>query len=161
MAAEASIAMRPIAAADRDRLREIFREAVRISGPQHYSAERVASWMLSADDLDAWNLWMSDGSGWVATDAHDRAIGVAMLRPSDYVHLLYVDPDFHRRGIASALLAAVERSARAAGSAELTADASLISHPVFLRAGYEVVRWEEVERRGQLFRRARMAKSLR
>ncbi len=153
--------MRRMIATDRDRLRTIFRDAVRVTGPAAYSPARIASWMKSADDVEAWDLWMREGAGWVALDVDGRVIGVALMRPADYVHLLYVDPDFHRRGIASALLVAVERDAIDDGQAALTTDASLISHPVFAKAGYDVVLWEDVERRGQIFRRARMRKVLR
>ena len=158
-----SFAIRKAAAAERDRLRDIYRDAVRVAGPQRYTASRVAGWMTSADDVDAWDQWLREGSTWVAVETRDPqcAIGVALMWPADQVHLLYVDPAFHRRGIASALLAAVEPEARDRGITSLTTDASLISHPVFVGQGYQVVEWEEVERRGEVFRRARMRKDLR
>ncbi len=149
--------------AERDRLRDLYRDAVLAAGPQLYTPEQVAAWASSADDIERWNTWMRDGSTWVAVDPHDlaRAIGVASLYPQDHVHLLYVDPALHRRGIARALLARVEGEAREARIPELTTDASLISHPVFLDSGYEVIAWEEYAHRGQVFRRARMGKVLR
>jgi putative acetyltransferase len=151
------------AVAHGERLRTIFRDAVLETAPRHYAPEQVATWAASADQHDRWVPWLRDGSTWVAApvEAPDHVIGVAMVHPAGYVHLLYVDPAFHRRGVASALLAALEPSAIAAGVDALTADASLISHPVFERSGYAVVAWEEVEVRGHVFRRAKMRKALR
>lgn len=158
-----SFSIRKGAVEERDRLRDIFRDAVRVAGPQHYTAAQVAAWMTAADDPEFMDKRVCEGSTWVAVQTRDpeRAIGVAMLCPADHVDLLYVDPAFHRRGIASALLLAVEPEARDRGIASLTTDASLIAHPVFAACGYHVVEWEEVERRGEFFRRARMRKELR
>ena len=151
------------ALAERDRLRELYRDAVLAAGPWSYTAEQVAMWAKTADDVDRWETWMREGSTWVAVEPREpvRAIGVASLYPQDHVHLLYVDPAFHRRGIARGLLARVEAEAREAHVSALTADASLISHPVFLDSGFEVVAWEAHAHRGQVFRRARMRKALR
>ncbi len=156
-------AIRKAAPAERDRLREIFRDAVLAAGPRSYTDQHVATWAATADDVDRWDTRMREGSIWVAVAPHDamRAIGVASLSPQDHVDLLYVDPAFHRRGIARALLARLEVQAHSARVSELTTDASLIAHPVFLDAGFEVVAWEEYENRGQIFRRARMRKVLR
>ena len=155
--------IRKAAPAERDRLREIFRAAVLAAGPRSYTYEQVATWAATADDGDRWDTRMREGSTWVAAESCDamRAIGVASLYPRDHVDLLYVDPVFHRRGTARALLARLEAEARAAKLSELTTDASLIAHPVFLDAGFEVVAWEEYGKRGQIFRRARMRKALR
>lgn len=155
--------IRKAAPAERDRLRELFRDAVCASGPSRYSPAQVAVWAASADDVDRWDTWMRDGSTWVAVASNDpaRAIGVASLYPHDHVHLLYVDPSLHRRGLARMLLARLEAEAREANVPALTTDASLISHPVFLAAGFEVVAWEAHEHGGEVFRRARMRKPLR
>lgn len=90
--------------AERDRLREFYRDAVLVAGPRSYTREQVAIWAATADDVDRWDTWMREGSAWVAVEPRDpaRAIGVASPYPQDHVHLLYVDPAFHRRGIARA-----------------------------------------------------------
>ncbi len=149
--------------ADRDRLREIFRDAVLAAGPRAYTADQVAVWAATSEEVDRWDTWMREGSTWVAAEPCEpaRAIGVASLWPQDHVHLLYIDPAFHRRGIARALLSRIEAEARQANVYGLTTDASLIAHPVFLNAGFAVVAWDEYAHRGVVFRRARMRKKLR
>jgi len=149
------------AVAHGDRLRAIFRDAVNAAGPAHYTPQQVAVWASTADERDRWLPWLAEGATWIAEAPAAGAVGVVLVHPEDYVHLLYVDPAFHRRGIARALLAAVEPASRAAGVEALAADASLLAHPVFLAQGYAVVAWEEVMRKDVVFVRARMRKSLR
>ena len=145
------------------RLRAVFRDAVLAAAPSLYSPEQVVAWAQGADQADRWAPWLVDGATWVAVqeDARDVPIAFALRYPADHLHLLFVDPAFHRRGLGSALLEAAANEARDEGLAVLEAEASLISHPLFLRAGYDVVAWEEVEARGQRFRRVRMRKVLR
>ena len=144
---------------DADRLRAIFGDAVRAVGPQHYRPEQVAMWASFSDDESAWTaLWPSTAM-WVAEDA-TKVVGFVCLAPAQHVHLLYVDPCAHRQGVAMALLTHAESWARENNITMLTTNASLISHPLFLEAGYRVDAWEESERNGVCFRRARMSKAL-
>lgn len=84
--------------------------------------------------------------------AGDRAIGLveAALRvdyvngtetsPVAFVEGLYVDPAFRRRGVARALVAEVERWARAAGCRELASDSlidNVAAHSVHRELGFE------------------------
>jgi putative acetyltransferase len=154
------ILTRDEAIAHADRLRAIFRDAVKVAGPAHYTPDQVTVWASTADEPDRWAPWLAEGATWIAESPAAGPVGFVMVHPEDYVHLLYIDPAFHRRGVGRALLAAVEPASRAAGVEVLTADASLIAHPVFLAQGYEVVAWEEVVRKDVMFARARMRKSL-
>jgi putative acetyltransferase len=52
--------------------------------------------------------------------------------------MLFVDPDFGRHGVASALLASVVALARQRGLPALTTFASLTSWPVFERHGFVI-----------------------
>lgn len=145
-----------------DRLRAIFRDAVLVAAPGLYSPEQVVAWAASADNLERWTPRFTDGITWIAAtrDAPDHPVGFAMRLPADCLDLLFVDPAFHRRGLGGALLAAAADEARDEGVASLAADASLISYPLFVAAGYDLIEWEEVEHRSLIFRRARMRKAL-
>lgn len=146
-----------------ERLRAIFRDAVLAAAPALYTPGQVVAWAQGADHAERWSPWLVDGATWIAarTDTPDRPVAFALRYPADHLYLLFVDPAFHRHGLGGALLEAAANEARDEGLASLEAEASLISHPPFLRAGYDVVGWEEVEARGQMFRRACMRKALR
>lgn len=53
--------------------------------------------------------------------------------------MLYVHPDFARRGAASTLLRQVVQAARAAGIRRLYTEASITARAVFEEAGFRVI----------------------
>jgi putative acetyltransferase len=64
-------------------------------------------------------------------------------------------------GVASALLGAVEASARAQGLPEIFTEASLTARPFFEQRGFSVLAAQLVEKRGQILKNFRMKKILR
>ena len=74
--------------------------------------------------------------------------------------MLYVHPDFKRRGAATALMQAAEKEARRLGVKQMSTEASLTAHPFFEAAGFSVVRRQTVEFNGQKFDNFYMRKAL-
>ena len=73
----------------------------------------------------------------VATAERDGALaGVALVTRKGRIALLHVAPDRLRRGVGSALLAALERQGRAWGLAELRVDGTRSARDFFARHGY-------------------------
>jgi putative acetyltransferase len=64
--------------------------------------------------------------------------GFTDLDDHGYIDMLFVDPDFGRHGVASALLASVVALARQRGTVALTTYASLTAKPLFERHGFVV-----------------------
>lgn len=61
-----------------------------------------------------------------------------------YIDLLFVDPKYTRRGVASALLKPSIKS-----ESELTVNASITAKTFFERYGFQVVKQQNVECRGE------------
>ena len=59
--------------------------------------------------------------------------GFASLKGADLVEMIYVDPEYAREGVGTALLDALEKIARARGASKLTADVSDTAKPLFDR----------------------------
>lgn len=138
--------LRPYRAGDGPRLEEIFRAAVSVIGADFYSAEQVAAWggpRVTAERLGA--MYTDGRSTFIAVDEDDRAVAFSDLEADGHVDMLYCDPAFARRGIASALLAAVEAAAHAKGLARLYTEASEAAKPVFAKAGFAVLHRRELE----------------
>jgi putative acetyltransferase len=76
------------------------------------------------------------------------------------VDQLFVDPASGGRGVARALLSAVESTARSSGLASLVTHASWRAVPVFERAGFRQVEVESVTLDGEVLTRALMRQSL-
>ncbi|ENA2950879.1 GNAT family N-acetyltransferase, partial [Paraburkholderia ginsengiterrae] len=63
-----------------------------------------------------------------------------------HIDMLFVDPEYTRRGVASALLKPLIKS-----ESELTVDASITAKPFFERYGFQIVKQQHVECRGAWF----------
>ena len=138
-------------------LAHIFTRAVHESACSHYTPDQLHAWAPG------------DVAGFVSRHrAYDAIIaeidgeiaGFSDCRADGYIDMLYVNPDFGRRGVASALLAHIEALARPKGIDRLHVRASLTARPVFERAGFCVVEPLIVELAGQRFQTFIMAKEV-
>jgi putative acetyltransferase len=74
--------------------------------------------------------------------------------------MLYVHPDFQRRGVARALLTRIEQLARIQGADRLYTEASITARPVFESVGFHVLAAQTVSVRGESMTNYRMEKEL-
>ncbi|CAG1007684.1 phosphinothricin acetyltransferase [Burkholderiales bacterium] len=119
----------------------IHTRAIRETASSHYAPEAVAAWSgrmtpaSYAEPIDTQVVL-------VAENDDGRLGGFAQLKPREgIVQACYVDPDFNRRGVGRALMAALEDEARAAGRTALLLDAS-----VNAIAFYESLGWRQETR---------------
>ena len=128
---------RAYAAGDAEATLAIFLRAVRETARAHYSAEQVAAWAADAGDLDSWAAARAAAHTQLAI-IDGRVAGFTDLDEHGYIDMLFVDPDFGRQGIASALLSSMVALARQRGLPAVTTFASLTSRPVFERHGFVI-----------------------
>jgi putative acetyltransferase len=88
--------------------------------------------------LDSWDVARTPAHTELAIiDGH--VAGFTDLDDHGYIHTLFVDPDFGRHGVASALLTSMVALARQRGLPAVTTFASLTSRPVFERHGFVIM----------------------
>jgi putative acetyltransferase len=125
--------MRVRAARDGDLpgLIDLYRATVHAIGAGHYTPQELTAW--ASDDLrpEDWAPRLARNTALVAED-DGTLLGFAELSPEGAVDMLYVHKDHQGRGVATALLAALEARARDRGLARLTTNASRIARPFFL-----------------------------
>lgn len=116
-----------------------FRSAILVSAATVYTPAQIAAWLGPDDvDLDAWDARRR--AAWtVVAEVEGVVVGFSDLLPDGLVDMLFVHPDAGRRGIARALLTAVEADARGRGITELRTFASRRARPVSERLGFVVV----------------------
>ena len=99
-----------------------------------YSKEGVASFysfldsvpeQFSAGALAIWAAWKEN-----------RLIGTLAMRDGCHICLLFVHPDYHRQGIARALVQTAEKFARENGQEQLTVNSSPYAVSVYHRLGF-------------------------
>ena len=66
-----------------------------------------------------------------------RIAGFSDLEPDGHIDMLYVHPDFQRRGVARALLKHVEEAAQTSGLRRLYTEASITARPIFETTGFD------------------------
>ena len=144
---------------DLPQLARLFRETVHLIGAGHYTPEELAAWAPADLDLGRWEARLARNRAFIAEE-DGEVLGFAELSPEGVVDMLFVHKDHQGRGIASALLAALEAEAREAGFDLLTTQASRVAKPFFLGRGFTLLAAQKVERGGLRIENFRMEKRL-
>ena len=133
-----AVSLRPYLPADAERCAAIFRASVEELAIEDYSAEQCAAWAARADDPD-FPKRLAGALTLVALVDGEPA-GFASLKGAETIDMLYVDPEFARRGVATGLLDALARLALARGAKTLAGDVSDTARPLFDRRGFQAQR---------------------
>ena len=152
-------AIRPWREADTGELAEVFRRSVREVASRDYRPLQIEAWAAAPGGATAWDERMKARVVFVAEEA-GRLIGFIQYESPDHIDMIYVHPERQRRGVASALLAALEAEARRRGVTVLNVEASIGSRPFFAARGFETILPQIVTAHGQDFLNYRMSKRL-
>ncbi|MEM1269331.1 MAG: GNAT family N-acetyltransferase [Bacteroidota bacterium] len=139
----ADVTIRPASEADVPAMRAIYRRAVKQLGPVAYTPEQVETWASFADS-PVFTRRLAPLATTLVAEKAGRVAGYASVR-DNRVSALYVDPDFSRQGLATALL---ERLLATFPQRPLQTEASHFSRSVFERQGFELTEIDEVTRAG-------------
>ncbi|EMW44146.1 acetyltransferase family protein [Escherichia coli 2788150] len=113
-----------------------------MTASQHYSPQQIAAW--AQIDESRWKEKLAKSQVRVAV-INAKLVGFITC-VEHYIDMLFVDPEYPRRGVASALLKPLIKS-----ESELTVDASITAKPFFERYGFQTVKQQRVECRGEGF----------
>jgi putative acetyltransferase len=130
-----NVALRPALPSDAPALAALFRASVEVLGAEDYSEAQVEAWSAVAEDEAAFAQRLADRLAIVGFVGGAIA-GFAALKGTDVIDMLYVHPQFARRGVASALCDALEKLAAARKARTLSVDASDGAEKFFARRGY-------------------------
>jgi putative acetyltransferase len=144
-------------AADLDAVIGVFLQSIREIASHDYHAGQIDAWAQA--DRAVWSRRRLDRPTWVAViDA--TVAGFTDLESNGHIDMLFVHPEYQRKGVAAALLGEVERAARHQRLATLDTDASITARPFFEAQGFQVVRQQSAALRGQRLNNFRMEKRL-
>ena len=131
-----SVALRPFLPADGCRCAIIFRSAIEEIAGEDYSEAQCEAWAARADDEAEFAKGLASHLTLVATD-DGEIVGFASLKGDSHVEMLFVDPAHARCGVATTLMDALIKLARARGAKILTGDVSDTAKPLFDRLGFQ------------------------
>lgn len=144
---------------DTDALGRIYFLAVNEGAANHYTDEERRAWAPAAPSGRSWAGRLKGLTTLVAE--HDGVpVGFMSLRDDGYLDLVFVLPEWRRRGAADALYAVLESRARAGGMKWLGTEASRMARPFFLRHGWRELSAQKVKIRGVWLENFRMDKRL-
>lgn len=137
--------LRPYCSEDCPALAELFYQTVHTVNARDYSPSQLDAWADGHADLAAWDRSLSRHHTLVAV-LDGRIVGFADMADNGYLDRLYVHKDYQGQGIATALCDALEQAVPGPHETH----ASLTARPFFARRGYQVVKEQQVERKGIL-----------
>jgi putative acetyltransferase len=136
--APAPVRVRAYAPADASATLGVFVAAVTVTAAHDYAPEQIAAWARpGARSLGDWNRSMLARASLVAVRGGAIA-GFSDVNGEGYIDMMFVAPAHARRGVASALLAAVFERARDLGATRLWANVSVTARPFFAARGFVI-----------------------
>jgi GNAT superfamily N-acetyltransferase len=132
------VTVRPAQRSDADAAVAVVRRSITelCTADHRDDAETLAGW-LANKTVPHFLVWLAnDDNHCVVAEAGDGLLGVGLLRRDGEVLLFFLSPDAQRRGIGTAIHAALEAKATAWGLPKLTLDSTFGARPFYERLGY-------------------------
>lgn len=144
---------------DLEDILELFEATVSEVNKLDYSATQLSAWSSSAKDRERWQNKIITQYFLVAEE--DKVItGFASITPEGYLDTMFVHRDHQRKGIAGLLIEALIDYAHKINVAEILTDGSITARPFFEKYGFEVIKRQEVNRKGIAIANFKMRKRL-
>ena len=136
--------LRPYRTGDLAAIAALFYESVHTLCRGNYTTEQLDAWATGSIDEEAWDASFRAHHTLVAEE-NGVLLGFADMAEDGYLDRLYVHPVHTKKGVATALVNALEAACPAA---QFTTHASMTARPFFEKRGYRVEQEQQVVRRG-------------
>lgn len=123
---------------DARHLTDLFHQAVRRGAQGFYEPHQLEAWAPEPPNYAEWERNLRAKPPVVAVQ-EGSIVGFMTLEPNGHIDWTYTHPDYHRRGVASALYAHLEREAHGRGLPRLFVEASKLARPFFAKQGFRIV----------------------
>lgn len=123
---------------DHEAIAQIFTRAIHEIASEAYSPEQCLAWSSKNPNPEHWKKRCELKRPFVAL-AEGVLSGFLELDPDGHIDCAYVNPDFRRRGIISALVRHAVETCTAMNIHRMTVDASICARPLFEHAGFVVI----------------------
>lgn len=137
--------IRQYQSSDCKELTELFYHTVHTVNAKDYTKEQLDVWATGQVDLKKWNRSLQEHFSMVAVEGGVIA-GFGDIDATGYLDRLYVHKDYQRKGIATALCDALEKTVQN----KIITHASITARPFFENRGYRVITEQQVVRQNIL-----------
>lgn len=128
---------------------ELFYNTVHTVNVKDYQLAQLTAWAAKDIDSSQWDRSLS-ANYTIVVENDGIIVGFGDLNCTGYFDHLFVHKDFQRQGIATLLADELERYASENNIAVVTTEASITAKPFFEQRGYQVMKQQTVERKGQM-----------
>ena len=136
----------------------VFLDAITVTASADYTPEQIAAWSAPHErTVTEWGLSRASTNTIVAI-VDGSIAGFSDVDNDGYIHMMFVAPEFGRRGVAHALLTEVESRAKSVGTTALWTNASITARPFFEHHGFAVIAEQYPVSRGVQLTNYRMTK---
>lgn len=129
---------------DCENLANLFYLTVHTVNAKDYMKEQLNVWATDKIDLEEWNKSFSEHFTVIAVE-NDTVVGFGDIDKSGYLDRLFVHRDYQRRGIATAICNELERAVKVD---KIITHASITAKPFFEQRDFNVVKEQQVLRKG-------------
>jgi putative acetyltransferase len=155
----AAPALRPYLPPDAARCAAIFRASIEEMTRDDYNDDQRSAWAAAADDEAAFGARLATALTLIAT-AEGEPMGFGSLKDAGIIDMLYVDPEFSRRGVGALLIDALAKLAASRGAKQLTSEVSDTARATFERQGFVAQRRNLVQLGGEWLANTTMVRPL-
>lgn len=139
-----NIILRKYQPSDCQALAKLFYDTIHMVCKNDYSEKQIYAWATGNVDLIKWNQsFLSHYT--IVAEINGITVGFGDIDISGYLDRLYVHKDFQRRGIASSMCNALEKSV---DSDKIITHASITAKGFFEKRGYSILKEQQVKRQG-------------
>ena len=158
--AHSKVRIRAYNSGDAETTLRIFQEAITVTAAQDDTPAQIDAWARPRQlDVMQWDQAMLRRKSFVAIIG-DQVVGFSDVREDGYIDMLYVSPDFARRGVAREMLMFLEEQARSSSVQQLTANVSITARAFFEAVGFHVEAEQHPVLNGLEMTNFRMTKAL-
>lgn len=124
---------------DVEKITQLFFDTIQTININDYSQEEVDDWSSWRTDTHKW-LERIHEQFFIVAEMCNRFVGFGSLAKDGYLDFMFVDKDTQKQGVASALLAEIERKASEQNNVQIYSDVSLTAKGFFERKGFATER---------------------
>lgn len=142
------------------KMARLFYDTVHTVCKKDYTEKQLAAWATGTVDMIAWNRSFLQNTSLVVTADDGALLAFGDMDDTGYLDRLYVHKDHQNEGIATKIVAQLEKSAADRGTQMMTTYASLTAKNFFEARGYQVTQAHTALCGGESLSNFRMQKRL-
>ncbi|NET02210.1 MAG: GNAT family N-acetyltransferase [Sphaerospermopsis sp. SIO1G1] len=144
---------------DTEMIMNLFYNTVHEINIRDYTQAQVDAWATKNLNYEYWLARLKIKQPLVA-EISGEIVGFVELEADGHIDCFYCHSQYQNQGIGTQLLNYIEDIAKSQNNQKLYAEVSITAKPFFLKRGFSIIKEQQVERRGEVFKNYVMEKEI-